>query len=263
MHLHHRTLILSVALMAALPFSVFAQKARKARNAGFEPEYTRRVFEGAADSQITYGWLAPLRADPAKKYPLVVCLHGSGGTVRASAVLAQQEMREKYPAYVMVPKAELPFAWAKTNLIRRRDVPEDIPEKLPVLIEAINSLVRSEAIDPSRVYVTGQSMGGVGSWAAIARHPEIFAAAVPVCGAWAVADVPKMVPVPVWAFHGAEDTTVPVQYSRDLTAALSKAGGTAKYTEYPGVGHPSWMMAYDDPGMWAWLFSQRKRPEAR
>ena len=67
-----------------------------------------------------------------------------------------------------------------------------------------------------------------------------------------------MAPVPVWAFHGADDKTVPVQLSRDMTAALTKAGGTVKYTEYPGVGHDSWTKAFADPELWTWLFAQKK-----
>lgn len=248
----------SVALLVAITGFGHAQDKKKLRNPRHEPEYADRTFKGTGDSELKYGWLTPLQPKSGEKHPLVVCLHGSGGSVRASGVLARQEMREKYPAFVMVPAAEIPFAWAKTDLIKRPGVTVNIQEKLPVLIEAIQSLLKSEAIDPARVYVTGQSMGGIGSWGAIARHAEIFAAAVPVCGAWAVEEVSKMVPVPVWAFHGAEDKTVPTHFSQELTAALTKAGGTAKYTEYAGVGHDSWLKAYEDADMWAWLFAQKK-----
>jgi predicted peptidase len=232
------------------------------RNPRYESVYQRRTFKGADDSELSYGWLAPLAAKPGEKYPLVVCLHGAGGNAKASTILARQGMREQYPALVMVPEADRPFTWAKTDLIKRGGKPMDSPEKLPVLIEAIHSLVKSEAIDPARIYITGQSMGGVGTWGAIARYPELFAAAVPVCGAWRVEDAGKMASVPVWAFHGEEDPTVPVRYSRELTAAITKAGGTAKYTEYPGVGHDSWTKAYDDSELWKWLFAQRKAPPA-
>jgi predicted peptidase len=221
------------------------------------PEYQQRTFKGAGEEELSYGWLTPLNPKEGEKYPLVICLHGSGGNVKASAVLAKQPMREQYPAFVIVPKAERPATWAQTDIFRRPGTAM-LPEKMPVLIETIRELIRTEAIDPVRVYITGQSLGGVGSWAAISRHPELFAAAVPVCGAWKVEDVPKMLSVPVWAFHGEKDPTVPVHFSRDLTAAITKAGGTAKYTEYPGVGHDSWLKAYDDAEMWQWLFSQRK-----
>jgi predicted peptidase len=211
---------------------------------------------------LKYGWLAPLHAKAGEKYPLVICLHGSGGSVKASAVLARQAMREKYPAFVMVPEADRSFTWAKTEAIRRPGM-EAMPEKMPVLIEAVRSLMKAEAIDPARIYITGQSMGGVGSWGAIAEHADIFAAAVPVCGAWPVEDVPKMIDVPVWAFHGEKDPTVPVKFSRDLTGAIAKAGGVSKYTEYPGVGHDSWTKAYEEPEMWAWLFAQRRGAAAK
>jgi predicted peptidase len=251
--------LLGISLLALLACSAHAQeKKKKARSMRFEPEYTSRTFKGAGDAALTYGWLAPLQQKEGEIYPMVICLHGSGGSVSASAVLARQEMREKHAAFVMVPKAELPFVWAKTDLIRRRPIPTDVSEKLPVLIEAIQSLLKTEAIDPARVYILGQSLGGFGSWGAIARHPELFAAAAPVCGGWAPADAAKMVPVAVWAFHGADDQTVPVQLSRDITAALTKAGGTVKYTEYPGVGHDSWTKAFADPELWTWLFAQKK-----
>jgi predicted peptidase len=261
MKTHLPILAISILLTAfALP--VFAREKEKTRVPRFEPEYSARTFKGTGDAELTYGWLAPLQAKAGEKYPLVICLHGSGGNAHASSVLVRQDMREKYPTFVMVPKAGPSAVWARTT-VRRGRAPMDAPEKLPLLIEAVQSLLKSEAIDPARVYITGQSLGGIGSWAAIATHPELFAAAVPVCGAWDVSDVPKMLSVPVWAFHGGDDKTVDPQFSRDLTAALTKAGGTAKYTEYPGVGHPSWTKAYDETDMWAWLFAQKKNTAAK
>jgi len=89
-------------------------------------------------------------------------------------------------------------------------------------------------------------MGGVESWGAITRNPELFAAAVPVCDGWRLDDVPKMASAPVWAFHCERDSTEPLQLSRDLKAAITKTGGVAKYTEYPGIGHNSWTKACDE-----------------
>ena len=261
--------LFAAAFLVALATSTHAQEPaptpkakssnKSTRNPRYESAYTPRVFKDAGDAELKYGWLAPLRASAGEKYPLVICLHGAGGAVRASAVLARPEMREKYPAFVMVPAADLPFTWAMNDAIRRAGKPAPSAEKLPVLIAAVRALLKTEAIDPARIYITGQSMGGVGSWGAIARHPELFAAAVPVCGAWRTEDAAKMAAVPVWAFHGETDPTVPVQFSRDLTAAITKAGGTAKYTEYPGVGHDSWTRACDEPELWPWLFAQRRK----
>ncbi|MGV3660555.1 MAG: prolyl oligopeptidase family serine peptidase [Prosthecobacter sp.] len=231
------------------------QRERSFRHA---PEYQKRVFKGSGDSTLSYAWLPPLKVEAGRPSPLVICLHGSGGNATAGSALARAAMRDQYPAFVMVPEAESPSVWAMTEAFNRRNRPADTPEKLPVLIEAVRELMKTEAVDPARIYITGQSLGGIGSWGAIAQHPEIFAAAVPVCGAWAVEDTPKMTAVPVWAFHGEKDNTVPVLFSRELTAALTKAGGTVKYTEYPDVGHDSWLKAYEDVEMWRWLFAQHK-----
>ena len=124
------------------------------------------------------------------------------------------------------------------------------------LMEAIDDLVKKHSIDPNRIYITGQSMGGVGTWGIIATHPGKFAAAAPVCGIWRPEDAPKMKGIPVWAFHGEKDTTVPVSGSRDMIAAIRKAGGKPKYTEFPGVGHGSWEPAYAMDEFWTWMFRQ-------
>jgi predicted peptidase len=256
-------LLAGITVLIAFMSSVQAREKEKIRSARFEPDYASRTFKGTGDGELIYGWLSPLQPKEGEKYPLVICLHGSGGNSSASGVLVRPEMRQKYPAFVMVPKAETGYVWAKTDLLRRKAASADVKEKLPLLVEAIQSLLKTEAIDPTRVYITGQSLGGIGSWAAIATHPELFAAAVPVCGAWKVEDVPKMIAVPVWAFHGAEDSTVPTHFSRELTDALTKAGGTSKYTEYPGVGHGSWTKAYEEADMWMWLFAQKKGAAAK
>lgn len=160
----------------AKPRQAKAPRQSQSRNPRYEPEYEHRTFQGAADGELKYGWLAPTHVKAGEKYPLVICLHGAGGSVRASAILARREMREKYPSFVLVGECERPFVWAFADALKRPGLPEKPPEKLPVLIEAVRSLIKTEAVDPARIYITGQSMGGMGSWGAIARHPEMFAA---------------------------------------------------------------------------------------
>jgi predicted peptidase len=235
-------------------------KQNDSRNPRYEADYKARVFKPASGEELHYGWLTPLEQKPDVRYPLVICLHGAGGGVKASAVLARKEMRTKYGYFAMVPASDRPYVWAHMDGLLRSAPGQKFPEKLPTLLAAVQALLKSEAIDPKRIYITGQSMGGVGSWGAIARSPELFAAAVPVCGAWKTEDADKMAKVPVWAFHGEKDPTVPVRFSRDLTEAIRKAGGQAKYTEYPGVGHDSWSRAYDDAEMWDWMFKQAQKP---
>jgi predicted peptidase len=114
------------------------------------------------------------------------------------------------------------------------------------------------SIDGRRIYITGLSMGGYGTWDLMARKPELFAAAVPICGGGDEATAEKIKNIPVWVFHGAKDGAVKVERSRRMVEALKKAGGKPIYTEYPEVGHDSWNPAYKDAKMFAWLFAQKK-----
>ena len=173
----NKSLVVLIAVTALTTLADFAiaQEKTQSRNPRYEKSYEHREFKSSTDGELKYGWMKPIQIKPDDKFPLVICLHGAGGSVGASGVLAKPEMREKYPAFVMVPAADRPFTWAVTDVIKRPGGPTSYPEKLPVLIEAVKSLIQSEVIDPNRVYITGQSMGGVGSWGAIAKHPEIFA----------------------------------------------------------------------------------------
>ena len=124
------------------------------------------------------------------------------------------------------------------------------------LVEALQD--EFPQIDPDRLYITGLSMGGFGTWDAIQRYPELFAAAVPICGGGDVSKADRLTKIPLWVFHGAEDKLVNPKWSRDMVEAIKKAGGSPKYTEYPDVGHQSWVNAYRDPELFAWLFGQKK-----
>jgi len=236
------------------------QKPITLRSTHYPDSFETRAYRSPGGGELKYGWLAPLVVKAGEKYPLLIAMHGRGsGEARACRILSRASMREQYPVYILAGECDPPAVWAHTASLKRPGRPENPPEKLPILIEAVQALMAQEAIDPTRIYITGQSMGGVGTWGAIARHPNLFAAAVPICGAWDVAEASNMVAVPVWAFHGEDDPNVPVRYSRELTAAVSKAGGTVKYTEFPATGHDSWTKACDEPAMWEWLFAQRKK----
>lgn len=235
------------------------QGAAAVRSTHYPENFEPRTFKGSNQVPFKYGWLAPARIKTGETYPLLIAMHGSGtGQSRATTILSRSPMREKYPVFILAGECDRPTVWAHTPALKRPGRPENPPEKLPVMMEAIRALIQTEAIDPTRIYITGQSMGGVGTWGAISRHSDVFAAAVPICGAWDVAEAPKMVAVPVWAFHGAEDPNVPATYSREITKAIAESGGVVKYTEYPETGHDSWTKACDEPALWEWLFAQRK-----
>jgi predicted peptidase len=124
--------------------------------------------------------------------------------------------------------------------------------------EIIADLLAKLPIDSSRIYVTGHSMGGAGTWHMIAERPRFFAAAAPVCGHPLPATAGTVKDVPIWNFHGAADDIEPVTTSRTMIEAVRRAGGHPRYTEYQGVGHEVFMWAYTEPALVEWLFAQKR-----
>jgi pimeloyl-ACP methyl ester carboxylesterase len=212
---------------------------------------------------LQYRLLTPIAYDPKKQYPLVVALPytcWSDNTRQIDACpmakwLSTDENRRKYPAVVFVPRCPPHTGWGGVA---------NTPSVASLAIDALVSLDQSFAIDPQRRYISGVSRGGYGSWHMIGEHPELFAAAVPVCGGGNPDQAQGMSSVAVWAFHGAEDRNVPVSGSRNMVSALKKAGGSPRYTEYPDAAHNIWEEVIKTPGLLDWLFSQKQtdRPKA-
>jgi predicted peptidase len=255
-----KTLIFLVLVSVILATTVSAQDVSTRRPGGANASFTVREFNGSNGQTLRYSLFVPKSSEtPPVKLPLVLCLHGAGGNTAAANALADPEMQKKHPCIVVAPAVDGTTArWVETPLGRGRDARSVVPE----LLECLDSIAKELAVDPARIYVTGQSMGGVGTWGLLAKHADRFAAAVPVCGIWSPDDAPKMNGVAIWAFHGDKDPTVPVSGSRNMIEALKKAGvkPEAKYSELAGVGHGSWTPAYATPELWDWLFAQRREP---
>lgn len=215
--------------------------------------YEEREFESTGGIKLTYQFMQPAGYDQEKAYPLVLCLHGRGGHTTAAETLAKEALREAYPCFVVAPSVGKKYRWASPT---KRD--DGVTDAVPAALEIVDAVMKEFSVDPARVYVTGQSMGGYGSFGAVAARPELFAAAVPVCGGWAERDAESMKGTAFWVFHGDADPTVPVDGSRRMVEALKAAGATVEYTEYPGVGHNSWDRAYETKEMWAWVFERRR-----
>lgn len=222
---------------------------------GANSSFDVREFKGSNGQTIRYSLFVP--KDKPAALPLVLCLHGAGGNTAAANLLASTDKQSKHPCIVMAPACDgKQTRWAKSEFRNGQDARSVMPE----LMEALHAVITETKADAQRIYLSGQSMGGMGTWGMIAEHADVFAAAVPVCGIWQTADAPKMNGVAIWAFHGGDDKTVPVTGSRDMIDALKKAGvkPAPKYTEFPGVGHGSWEPAYATPELWDWMFAQRK-----
>ena len=235
-------------------------------------DFQEHSFTAADGATLPYRILLPANIEAGKKYPLVVFLHGAGerGTDNALQLksgvraFAKADAREKFPCFVFAPQCPKDKKWVEMDWGGATGTaPADPGPMEKLVLSAVDAFAQEFPIDPDRIYVTGLSMGGFGTWDLITRHPEKFAAAIPVCGGGDKGKAAAAKPVPVWAFHGLADNVVLPVRSQDMIAGLRTAGGTAAFTEYPGVAHDSWTMAYSEPNLLQWLFAQRRGQPAQ
>lgn len=203
-------------------------------------------------------WLyLPKRYHSAKeKLPLIIYLHGSSrrgrdiDRVKANGLPPLLDKRDDFDFVVASPQALFEHPWQQCW-------------QADDLIILLDHLLTSTRFDPERVYLTGLSMGGYGTWACIAKHADRFAAAAPICGGGDPAWAKSIGKLPVWAFHGDADPIVPIRRSQEMVKAIQAAGGSAKLTTYPGVGHDSFTQTYANPRLYSWFLEHRRKPEAR
>ncbi len=194
-----------------------------------------------------------------KKWPLLLFLHGLGECGNNEL----DKVKIHGPGKFVESRPDFPFVLVSPQCPPPEGAMKDVPEawKTNQLIQLLDRLENELQIDRSRVYVTGLSMGGYGTWRLVAAHPERFAAAVPICGG-AASDPEKMAKtlrqVPIWAFHGGQDKVVPLSKSEKMVSAIQRAGGDVKLTVYPDVEHNSWQPTYDNPQVFEWLLEHRK-----
>ena len=257
-------MLLTAAAMVAAPRPVPAVEEKLM---GYED----RTIEVVTDGQplpFHYRLLRPATLEPGKRYPLVLFLHGAGerGSDNTSQLkylptwLAEPPLRQQFPCFVVAPQCRAEHRWSPFDWSDKTSSPlaAEPTADLAAAIAALDAVCREEPVDGSRIYLTGLSMGGYGSWELAARQPERFAAVVPICGGADEAQAAKIAHLPIWCFHGDADRVVPVERSRSMVAALKAAGGSPKYSELPGVGHDSWTPAYRDGSLLEWLFAQRQ-----
>ncbi len=205
-----------------------------------------------------FGYLLFLPKDYGKderKWPVMLFLHGAGERgddlklVQVHGPPKLVEQRPDFPFIVVSPQCAKDHWW-----------PGDVQQHL--LAELLDNVLSGFHADPQRVVVTGLSMGGFGSWTLTARHPNRFAAAVPICGGGDPDSAEKLKSVPFWVFHGAKDFGVPLKLSEDMVAAVQKVGGSAKLTVYPEAEHDSWTETYKNEAIYDWLLAQRRTSPA-
>jgi predicted peptidase len=200
--------------------------------------------------QLSYLLYEPM--DVPQPYPLILFLHGAGERGSDLSLLLRQELpkkleRDTLPFLVVSPQCPGGEWWT---------------QHLSDLSKLLDHLLQSYPVDAARVYLTGISMGGFGSWYLGCKEPERFAAVAPICGGGPVSQACALKEVPVWAFHGDQDDIVPPEATLSMIDALRACSGdpkmTPKLTIYPGVTHNSWTRTYNNPELYRWFLSHRK-----
>ena len=185
-----------------------------------------------------------------KDWPLMVFLHGAGE--RGSNL---DKVKVHGPAKLVDQGKELPFIIVSPQCPPGKWWPNFI-EKVMALID---ETVESYNVDTSRIYLTGLSMGGYGTWSIANTYPERFAAIAPICGGGMSFVAHNLVDTPVWAFHGAKDDVVPLSESQKMVDAVNAAGGRAKLTVYPTIEHDSWTQTYENPKLYEWFLKHSRK----
>ncbi len=240
-----RPLAVALLLATSHPFSLRAEDPAPGKQ-------VEQSFQSSAG--LTVPFLLFLPEAKTEHAPLMLFLHGRGESDGALSIVAKwgpprmAARGDKLPYILVSPQCPRATNWSA-------------PEQQAALVELVNHVAKAYAADTRRLYLTGLSMGGYGSWRLAADHPEKFAAVVPICGAGNPADGEKLKNVPIWAWHGTEDGAVPFQRSVEMVDAIKKAGGTqVRFTTLEHIGHNSWSAAYATPELFEW-FDKHVLPE--
>ena len=237
--------LLTTGLIAALALTAMAAEETTT------PRQQSAEFETTVKQKVRMDYLIYLPAEYEQRedWPLLVFLHGAGErgddlqqvTTHGPPKLIKQG--KDFPMIVVSPQCQRRQWWH--------------PDAVAHLADEICGKYK---VDRQRMYLTGLSMGGYGTWTTAAAHPRLFAAIAPICGGGDPSVVDRHKHVPTWVFHGGKDGVVPLKNSQDMVDALQAAGAEVKFTVYPEAGHDSWTETYDNPALYEWLLEQ-KRPE--
>ena len=185
-----------------------------------------------------------------QKFPLILFLHGAGergrdlDSVKRHGIPKIVETNPDFPFIAVSPQCPEDSWWTS---------------ELHTINGLIEEVVEKYQVDTSRIYLTGLSMGGFGTWSLASMYPERFAAIAPVCGGGEVRQILRsLVEMPIWTFHGQKDDVIPFSRSEEIVTALKKHGSSIKFTIYPEAGHDSWTKTYDNPELYKWFLKHSR-----
>ena len=230
-------------------------------------DYEAKEFASEDGKTLKYRIHSPTPLNRSTEYPLVIVLHGAGERgndntrqlVHGGKDIVAYSKKANKPAFIVFPQCLHKQQWVNTPW---GDLEHTMPEKpsdsMALVLQLIEKLRKDLPIDEKQILVAGLSMGGFGTWDIIQRKPDLFAAALPICGGGDTAEAANIKDIPIWVVHGANDRVVKTKRSRDMVQALKDAGGEPIYTEYKGVAHNSWSKTFANDEVWKWFFSQKK-----
>lgn len=213
------------------------------------PRQVAKTLELEVPVKLDYLLYLPPDYEKQDAWPLVIFLHGAGERGNDLELVKKHgppkliAEGKDFPAIIVSPQCST-GRWWHAQLLELTALVDEIEEKYKV--------------DKSRIYLTGLSMGGFGTWALGAYTPERFAALVPICGGGEALAARALTKTPVWAFHGAKDAIVPLKRSEDMVEALKRSKGNVQFTVYPEAQHDSWTETYANPDVWKWMFEQKR-----
>lgn len=239
--------------------------------------FHRALYKDKDENTLPYQWMSPWgpttkTSNKSKgqqpKYPLVIFLHGSGERGNQNHeqmrngvhAFCEEWVREQYPHYLIVPQCPPDQRWGGSSKDWQSLYQAEPSTPGRMVLELIEKMLREHPdIDPDRIYITGLSMGGFGTFDLLMRRPDLFAAGLPVCGGGDPRYADKIKDIPLWVLHGGLDDVVFPRCSRQIVQALEKIGGKVKYTEYSTMYHDVWNVVYYNPAVLKWLFEQKKQ----
>ena len=232
--------------------------------------FKKDSFKDNNGNTLLYNILDPVDIKGGERYPLMVFLHGAGERgddneaqlMHIAPIFAKDSIRKVHPSYVIFPQCPEDDRWGAIEEGEGRwiaDATKEATTPMEGVMALIDQLITDLPIDTNRIYISGLSMGGYGTYDILSRRPNTFAAAVSICGGGDINAVSRYAHVPMKIFHGTKDSVVPVQFSRDMYKALKGASAAnVEYIEYPEGTHNVWDKAYAEPTILDWIYSQKK-----